>query len=235
MIPKVIHYCWFGGSPLPDLAKKCIASWERECPDYDVVQWNESNFDIGQNAFCKAAYDDRAWAFVSDYARLKVVYDNGGIYLDTDVELLRNLDPLLGHECFIGIEQNAGLYATGLGFGASKGNDAVGLMLAKYDEVEFDVARKADIACPLLNSEALRPYGYVSSEEPVDLGDLTVYPPKFFDPIAPGDTENLLCDETYSLHHYSNSWGTWKDQLRRRLIWLVGYEKVARLKKIIRG
>ena len=90
MIPKIIHYCWFGGKELPIEVKKCIASWRKMCPDYEIIRWDESNFDVGQHPFVREAYKAKAWAFVSDYARLKVVYDNGGIYLDTDVETLRN-------------------------------------------------------------------------------------------------------------------------------------------------
>ena len=90
MIPKIIHYCWFGGKELPIEVKKCIASWRKMCPDYEIIRWDESNFDVGQHPFVREAYKAKVWAFVSDYARLKVVYDNGGIYLDTDVETLRN-------------------------------------------------------------------------------------------------------------------------------------------------
>ena len=91
MIPKVIHYCWFGGKPIPNDVKKCINSWKKKCGDYEIKCWNESNFDVNAHPFTKAAYEAKAWAFVSDYARLKVVYDHGGIYLDTDVELLKKL------------------------------------------------------------------------------------------------------------------------------------------------
>lgn len=94
MIPKVIHYCWFGNNPLPNDVKKCIKSWEKYCPDYEIKRWDEHNFDVYQNEFIKSAYDAKAWAFVSDYARLKIIYDEGGIYLDTDVELQKNLDGL---------------------------------------------------------------------------------------------------------------------------------------------
>ncbi len=91
MIPKMIHYCWFGGKPLPKDVLDCIKTWKKYCPDYEIKRWDESNFDVNSHPFMKAAYEAKAWAFVSDYARLKVVYDNGGIYLDTDVELLKNL------------------------------------------------------------------------------------------------------------------------------------------------
>ena len=118
MIPKVIHYCWFGGNPLPPDARRCIASWKKHCPDYEIRQWNETNFDISAHPFMRAAWEAKAWAFVSDYARLQVVYTHGGIYLDTDVELKQSLDGLLAHSCYVGLQQVGPLVATGLGFGA---------------------------------------------------------------------------------------------------------------------
>ena len=101
MIPKVIHYCWFGNNPLPFEVKKCIDSWKKICPDYEIKRWDETNFDVYQNDFIKSAYGSKAWAFVSDYARLKIVYDEGGIYLDTDVELKKSLDELRKNEGFL--------------------------------------------------------------------------------------------------------------------------------------
>ena len=119
MIPKKIHYCWFGGNPLPELAIKCLESWKKYCPDYEIIEWNETNFNLDSCEYVREAYQAKKWAFVSDYARLKVVYDNGGIYLDTDVELIKSLDRLLKNKSFFGTE-TTGVVATGLGFGAEK-------------------------------------------------------------------------------------------------------------------
>ena len=101
-IPKVIHYCWFGGNPLPELVQNCINSWKKYCPDYEIIQWDESNFDISSNQYVAEAYAARKWAFVSDYVRLYALYHNGGIYLDTDVEVLKPLDCFLNEEAFTG-------------------------------------------------------------------------------------------------------------------------------------
>jgi hypothetical protein len=122
MIPKVIHYCWFGGKPLPLDVEQCIRSWKKFCPDYEIRQWNESNYDVGKHPFMKAAYETGSWAFVSDYARLDIIYNHGGVYLDTDVELLKDLQPLLELDCYFGMQQDRNLIATGLGFGAVKGH-----------------------------------------------------------------------------------------------------------------
>ena len=104
MIPKVIHYCWFGKNELPEDAKRCIASWKKFCPDYEIIEWNETNYDVRKNKYMSDAYDEKKWAFVSDYARIDIIYNYGGIYLDTDVELLRPLDELLKDKMFCGWE-----------------------------------------------------------------------------------------------------------------------------------
>ena len=105
MIPKVIHYCWFGKNPLPDDAKKCIESWKKYCPDYEIIEWNESNYDITKNKYMESAYKEKKWAFVSDYARVDVIYQYGGIYLDTDVEVKKSFNDLLDNDSIWGFEE----------------------------------------------------------------------------------------------------------------------------------
>lgn len=136
MIPKVIHYCWFGGSPKSDLIKKCIDSWHEFCPDYQIIEWNETNFDVNCNSYVKAAYEDKKWAFVSDYARLFVVYNNGGIYLDTDVLLHNSIDELLEHECWLASD-DVRYIATGLGFGAEKYNWLINKVMNAYEDYTY--------------------------------------------------------------------------------------------------
>ena len=135
-IPKVIYYCWFGKGKMPSLAEKCIESWEKFCPDYEIICLDEENFDITQNKYAKEAYDAGKWAFVSDYARLKVLYDNGGIYLDTDVEIIKPIDNLIEENGFMGFDDN-GVVSTGLGFACEKGNELVGALLKDYDDISF--------------------------------------------------------------------------------------------------
>lgn len=233
MIPKVIHYCWFGGKPLPNEVKACIASWKKFAPDYRIIEWNEKNFDVEGHPFVKAAYVSKAWAFVSDYARLKVIYENGGIYFDTDVELLKNPDILLENECYIGVQQLGQICTTGLGFGAVKSSIVVRDMLEKYNEITFDIEKKIQLACPSLNNEIIEKYGYKFTSEVWKSDLLTVYPSRFFDPISPGDSENLLCEETISIHHYSASWMGFKNRFKRKLFNLIGDANIHRLKKIL--
>ena len=231
MIPKIIHYCWFGKKDLPPEAKRCIASWKKMCPDYDIIRWDENNFDVNQNPFIKAAYEAKKWAFVSDYARLKVVYDNGGIYLDTDVELRKNLDSLREHGCYIGIQQNEFLCTTGLGFGATKSNPVVLKMLESYDDLTFSESHTLELSCPLLNNAVIRSYGLVSNTEITDLPEVTVYPTQYFDPYG---GENLLCNETYSVHHYAASWTSEKNQFKRKIARWIGQDNIISIKSLLK-
>lgn len=121
LLPKTIHYCWFGNNEKPKLFYKCYKSWKRFCPDYEIIEWNESNIDISScPLYVQQAFEEKKWAFVTDYIRLKIIYENGGIYLDTDVELLKPLDDLLVYNAYFGFEDEKHIN-TGLGFGAAKG------------------------------------------------------------------------------------------------------------------
>lgn len=136
MIPKVIHYCWFGNSDKLELIKKCIESWKKYCPDYEIIEWNESNFDINSIPYVTQAYADKKWAFVSDYVRLYAVYNQGGIYLDTDVLLHHGIDDLLQYRCWLASD-DVRYIATGLGFGAEKGNALIKAMMDAYKHYEY--------------------------------------------------------------------------------------------------
>lgn len=236
MIPKVIHYCWFGGNALPNDARKCIESWKKMCPDYQIIRWDEGNFDVNKHPFSKAAYEAKAWAFVSDYVRLKVVYDNGGIYLDTDVELLKNLDCLLNNQCYIGVQQAGLLCTTGLGFGAEKYNPVVHEMLEMYDKVDFSNENKYEIACPYLNDKVIKKLGYLhNSDEPIEIDGTLILPERYLDPVAPGnDMKYLKCKDTISIHHYSASWMGRGVKLRRKIIRLIGQKRVSALKQFLK-
>lgn len=233
MIPKIIHYCWFGGKQLPREVKKCIKSWKKYCPEYKIVEWNESNTDFKGCKFATDAYNNKEWAFVSDYVRLKVVYDNGGIYLDTDVELLRNIDFLLEEKCFLATDQHGKRIATGLGFGAEKNNPVIKEMLEVYYYTSFDVNKKMEIQCPILNTNVVKKYGFEFSTDIRKYSDATVYPPKYFDPLGTGNSQDLLGEDTVSIHHYSASWTSGRQRLKRKFVNLLGYSNIQRIKKII--
>lgn len=233
MIPKTIHYCWFGGKPLPADVLACIKSWKKYCPDYEIRRWDESNFDIDSHPFVKAAHKAKAWAFVSDYARLKIVYDYGGIYLDTDVELVKKPDFLLENSCYIGLAQVGSVCATGLGFGAENSNPVIHKMLACYDAISFSQQDKEALACPRLNDAVIRSYGDISNDEITYLKEVTVYPARYFDPLSPGKAKDLLCEETVSIHHYTASWTSNGNRLKRKLIRIFGERRYQSIKKIL--
>ena len=206
-IPKVIHYCWFGKGEMPKLAKKCIKSWKKYCPDYEIVCHNEDNFDLLQNRYMREAYEAGEWAFVSDVARLKIIYDNGGIYLDTDVELIKPIDDLLKLDGFMGFDEK-GIVATGLGFGAQKGNKIVSEFLKDYDNIPFALPDGSyDLTpCPDRNTESLKRLGMDVNNKNQKFMDMTFLPSEFLCPMDYYTGKKTITENTYSIHHYSASW-----------------------------
>lgn len=209
MIPRVIHYCWFGKNPIPKKALKCIKSWQKKCPDYQIVQWNEKNFDINAcPRYVQQAYQAKKWAFVTDYARLKIVYDNGGIYLDTDVELKKNLDKLLKYNAYFGKENSTDI-ATGLGFGAIKHFAIIKELMADYDNIDFcRIDGSFDTTtCITRNKHVFDKYGVSSDDQLQVLTDnILILPTIYLCPIdyRTGYRRNSL--KTISIHWYEGSW-----------------------------
>ena len=229
-IPKVIHYCWFGKGELPPIAKKCIKSWQKYCPDYTIVCWNEDNFDLTQNRYMREAYEAGKWAFVSDVARLQILYDNGGIYLDTDVELLKSLDPLLESSGFMGFDEK-GIVATGLGFGAERGNTIVGEFLKDYESIPFVLPDGSyDLTpCPDRNTSTLQRLGMdVTQTDQTFLG--TVFLPReYLCPMEYYTGKKTITKNTYSIHHYSASWTSAVTKRTTRIKRIIGvklYDKL---------
>lgn len=207
MIPKKIHYCWFGGNPLPELSLKCIESWRKYCPDYEIIEWNESNYDVTKNDYMRQAYESKKWGFVPDYARLDIIYNCGGIYLDTDVELIKPLDELLDLKAFAGVEQNSEYVALGLGFGAVKGHSTIKLMRDHYDELSFLKDGEMNLTpAPRINTSVLMKLGYKFSEQVTDTCDMTIFPSEYLCPVNYNTDELTVTDKTYSIHHYTASW-----------------------------
>ncbi len=229
-IPKVIHYCWFGKGKLPGLAKKCIESWEKYCPDYKIKCWNEENFDINENRYAKEAYEAEKWAFVSDYVRLKVLYEEGGIYLDTDVELLKSLTELIKDGGYMGFDEN-GVVSTGLGFACEKGNLLVGELLKDYDDIPFDLGDgKYDITpCPYRNSETLKKLGMDLDNHSQTFMKIKFLPREYLCPIDYISGKKKITKNTYSIHHYSASWTSKtskRTKLLKRIVGVKMYDKL---------
>ena len=231
MIPKKLHYCWFGHGEKPKLAKKCITSWKKYCPDFEIIEWNEDNFDISYNEYTRWCHENGKWAFLSDYARLVIVEKEGGIYLDTDAEIVRPLDSLLKNAAFYGFENDENV-ATGLGFGAVPHHPSVRSMIGLYDALE----QKADgsfplVVCPELNTKALLPFGLKlnGKEQELESGvsadglsggaasQIHIYSAEYFNPYDDPTGRLNKTENTYSIHWYAKSWMSKKTILRSTL------------------
>ena len=205
-IPKTIHYCWFGGNPLPELAQKCIASWKKFCPDYEIKEWNENNCDVRKIPYISQAYDAKKYAFVSDYARFDILYKNGGIYLDTDVELIKPLDELLKNGAFCGVEQPGALNA-GLGMAAPAEMPIFREILDSYQSDQFINADKTYNLKTVVTrvSDIFKKYGFSNTEEIQEVAGFRIYPTEYFCPKSYLGEINLT-ENSHSIHHFNASW-----------------------------
>ena len=209
MIPKKIHYCWFGGGEIPEHDKKCIESWKRFCPDYEIIRWDESNYDITKNRYMREAYQAKKWGFVSDCARLDIIYEHGGIYLDTDVELLRGLDDLLENRAYMGFEQCGQAVNTGLGFGAEKHMPLIReIRDSIYANRTFQrgAGDYDTTPCLAMNTAFLEEMGLKRNDQMQVIGGIRIYPSQYFAPLNSIDGIMDTSEITYSIHHYHASW-----------------------------
>lgn len=205
MIPKKIHYCWFGRGEKPKLAQKCIASWKRYCPDYEIIEWNEDNFDVSAYPYADYCLNTKKYAFLSDYVRLAVVNQHGGIYFDTDVELLKRPDDLLQYHAFFGFE-NERYVQTGLGFGAVAGHPTLQAMLEQYDAIKPDAdGIFRPVGCPILNTNALIPLGLERNGKRQSVAGAQILPADYLNPYDDPTGRLSKTENTVSIHWYSKS------------------------------
>lgn len=210
-IPKIIHYCWVGGKPKPRSVQYCIESWRRACPDYEIVEWNESNYDFKKNKYMREAYEAEKWGFVPDYARLDIIYEHGGVYLDTDVELLKPIDKLLENDAFAGFENTGdGEYFVnfGQGFGAAAGNDVIRSARDMYDSMSFLNADGTPslLASPHFTTECLVSFGLVRENRDQSLDDIKIYASDVLCPKCFRTGKTKKSARTVSIHHFEASW-----------------------------
>ncbi len=216
MIPKVIHYCWFGRNPLPELAVKCIESWKKYLPDYEIKEWNEDNFDVNIIPYTAEAYRAKKYAFVSDYARFWVLYKYGGLYFDTDVEVIKNMDDIIAKGAFMGCEiapktktnELVPYIAPGLGLGVEPENKVYKEIIETYHKKHlFDLKGRITATVVTIVTDIL-----VDKQMNIDLRKIskikgiTIYPDDYFCPITAYTGEMKITENTRSIHHYTATW-----------------------------
>ena len=223
MIPKIIHYCWFGRNPLPKLAVKCIESWKKNLPDYEIKEWNEDNFDLDMFPYVREAYDNRKFAFVSDVARLYALYTEGGIYMDTDVEVLGTLDPFLNHNAFSGFEDDENI-PTGLMASEKRGQWAKD-NLDYYQnrhfvlaDGSFDLTTNVTTITRYMLKRGLKQNNTLQNFP----GLITFYPKDYFCPKSHQDGKIYLTKNSVTIHHFAGSWLTPKQKNKKKLQRLLG-------------
>lgn len=233
MIPKIIHYCWFGKKQLPNLAKKCIASWKKYMPDYEIKQWNEDNFDVNIIPYTRQAYESRKYAFVSDYARFYILNKFGGIYLDTDVELIRPIDNLISDKIIMGFE-SLGKVGPGLILISPANQPFLKEMLNLYEGLEFiNLDNSFNLKTIVeYTTEALFKKGLKKENTYQELGNIAIYPIDFFCPIDMKTNKLNITDNTYSIHHFAASWISSWGKIKRAIRKIIGSKMYNLLYKI---
>lgn len=226
MIPKVIHYCWFGRNPMPAEYKKYIESWKRFLPNYEIKEWNENNYDVHCIPFSKEAYGAKKFAYVSDYARLKILYENGGVYFDTDVELIKSIDDILQRGPFLafekhtkGSEEDKMLVNVGLGFACEKGNPIIKEIMDYYEHNHYILSDGTVKQIPIvyITTEVLKKHGLVVSDSPLGVdGGFTIYPWEYFCPMEYLSSKIEVTEKTRTIHHYTATWMSWSDKLKMK-------------------
>ena len=205
-IPKIIHLVWFGKKEYPELVKKCLKSWDDYLPDYEIKIWNENSFDVGVCPFVKEAYNSQKWAFVSDYVRLWALYNYGGIYMDTDVEVVRPLDAFLEHDAFSGFEAKDSI-PTGI-IGAAQNNEVIKMLLDYYTDKHFvnDDGSLNQISNVTIITEILSSHGLVLNGKFQNIAGFALYPQIVFCPNNFLRIFNITSRQTYTIHHFTGSW-----------------------------
>ncbi len=246
MIPKIIHYCWFGKNEKSGLVKQCIESWKQYLPDYQIIEWNEDNFDVNICQYTREAYEAGKWAFVSDYARLYALKTMGGIYFDTDIQVLKPLDSFLDNHAFTGFEVRDCIVTAVLGF--EKGHKLLDTLLDKYNQMSFinaDGSLNMTTNVTLI-SGLLKEQGMQTNGKEQMVGDLKIYPQIYFCPNNFSRIWKQPSKKSYVIHHFDCSWRdsgadntTLKGRIRRYLVGAMrntfGSDFFAHLRDVIKG
>lgn len=239
MIPKIIHYCWFGRGQMPALAQKCIASWKKFFPDYEIKEWNEDNFDVNIIPYTQEAYEAKKYAFVSDYARFWILYQYGGLYFDTDVEVIRPMQKIIEHGAFMGCEHDATettlpCVAPGLGLGVEAHSALYKDILDLYAGLHFRNPNGTLNFKTVVQytTEVLVRYGLACQSGLQSVGGISIYPKEYFCPIDYRTKECVITSKTVSIHHYAESWHGHKQRMYKLGILFVGQKNMQRIIKL---
>lgn len=234
MIPKKIHYIWLGGKPLPPIFNKCLKSWKKYCPDYEIIRWDESNLNLDFCDYCRQAYDQKKFAFASDVLRFDVLYKEGGVYVDIDVEFLKPLDELLTLDSFTGFE-TSNMVAPGLIMGTQPGNKVVKDMLDIYSKMTFEYNPQNQITICKLLSNNLIEKGLVCNNSTQVVDGMKIFSSEYFCPVSLSDGKIRKTENTITIHHYQGSWVRKSDKVKQRILMLIkrvmGQKIVDKLKK----
>ena len=233
---KYIHYCWFGDKPLPKLAKKCINSWKKYLPDYKIIKWSEDNVDLSECPFIKGAYANKKWAFVADYARCKALKEMGGIYFDTDMEVLKDITDLLEKDTFLGME-DTGYVAVGVWYEKEKNAFLPTELLKKYQSFKsFDIDNITKISIPILISEILEKQGLIVGLTEIQLlsNNITIYPREYFYPYSYNRDNNIFTDKTCMIHYYDASWIPIKEKIENNMVRRLGRKRTYKVLNMYR-
>lgn len=223
MIPKVIHYCWFGHGKMSNLALKCIESWKEILPDYEIKEWNEDNFDLDLYPYAREAYDNKKYAFVTDVVRMWALYNDGGIYMDTDVEVLKPLDIFLSNKAFSGFENETSI-PTGI-MASEKGSKWAKDNLDYYNGRHFVLEDGTlDMTTNVVTiTNYMLKYGLVRKNSFQDFpGLVTFYPKDYFCPKDHVTREIHLTKNTYTIHHFDGSWLPTNKKIKDRIRRILG-------------
>lgn len=223
MIPKIIHYCWFGGNPLPKSAQKCIDSWKKYFPDYEIKEWNESNYDVNKIAYTREAYSAKKYAFVSDYARFDIIHTHGGLYFDTDVEVIKPFTDILEKGAFMGCEIDGGetsiAVAPGLGIAAEPGLAIYKEILDSYKVFRFikEDGTYNTTTIVKYTTDILKQKGLQNIKGMQTVADINIYPKEYFNPLDDVTGKVLKTENTHSIHWYSKTWLSKGEILRSKI------------------
>ena len=234
MESKYIHYCWFGGKPLSKLTKKCIKSWQKYLPDYEIIRWDETNVDFNECPFIKGAYENKKWAFVADYVRTKAIYNMGGIYFDTDMMITKPIDFLLENETFLGLEDSYMVNSAVWGSSKAKTYFSKKMLDFYQSQEHFDKNNLFKMSIPRIMTRILNEEGldHTSNEIQHLKHNIVVYPRDYFYPLSFNFKENLFTDNTCMVHYFDASWFGKKEKLKVKLNRRFGEKNVDRINKV---